>query len=191
MDRRDSAVDHAMPFFRELVESALARQRLAASQLAAFYLVRLLARSIQRSADDDRPLGPRLIEALESGGAGQRADLQYVGDRSLFLSGFFSDALPRSGVDIDYYVAIGAAAYQALSRVERDAAAPLFAELAGKFGGFVDVLNDVSERAGCASNRDLLRLYEKFLRTGSVRTGRLLVERGVLATRDGAPPRVQ
>ena len=57
---------------------------------------------------------------------------------------------------------------------------PVFAELADKFVEFVDVLTEVSERTSCASNVDLLRLYEKWLKTGSPRSGQLLVERGVV-----------
>ena len=46
MARRD-AVEHAIPYFRELVESALARQRLTATEDAAFYIVHLLANFLQ------------------------------------------------------------------------------------------------------------------------------------------------
>ncbi len=86
----------------------------------------------------------------------------------------------RKLVDVDYYVTIGGHAYNALSRQETDQLSPVFAELAEKFVGFVDVLSEVSERTFCASNADLLRLYEKWLKTGSRRSGQLLVERGVV-----------
>jgi hypothetical protein len=52
--------------------------------------------------------------------------------------------------------------------------------LGEKFVGFVDVLSEVSERTSCSSNADLLRLYEKWLKTGSARSGQLLAERGVV-----------
>jgi hypothetical protein len=44
----------------------------------------------------------------------------------------------------------------------------------------VDILSEVSERSACSSSRDLLRLYERWLKTGSVRTGQLLAERDVV-----------
>jgi hypothetical protein len=56
----------------------------------------------------------------------------------------------------------------------------VFAELGDKFAVFTDVINEVSERTSCASNMDLLRLYEKWLRTGSPRSGQLLIEQGVV-----------
>jgi len=51
-----------------------------------------------------------------------------------------------------------------------------------QFVGFMDVLALVSERAHGAApaGGDTLRLYEKWLRTGSVRDGQRLVDRGIL-----------
>jgi hypothetical protein len=46
--------------------------------------------------------------------------------------------------------------------------------------GFTDVLADISDRTALASHTDVLRLYEKWLRTGSERDGQRLVERGIL-----------
>ena len=175
--RRESAVE----YFKELVDGALARQRIAAGELTAFYVVHLLAGFLQRpAAEDDAPLACQLARALESGGVQQRMGLRQIGDLSLFISGFFSDSLRRKLVDVDYYVSIGGFAYNTLSRYETDTFSPVFAELSEKFVGFVDVLSEVSERTSCASNLDLLRLYEKWLKTGSRRSGELLVERGVV-----------
>jgi hypothetical protein len=94
-------------------------------------------------------------------------------------------------VDVDYYVNIGGSAYTALSRRETDTLSPVFAELADKFVAFVDVLSEVSERSACSSNRDLLRLYERWLKTGSLRSGQLLAERGVVPNASLRSIRVQ
>ena len=53
-------------------------------------------------------------------------------------------------------------------------------ELSRKFVGFTDVLSDVSEQTGSPSSADALRLYEKWLKTGSARDGRRLVDRGIV-----------
>jgi hypothetical protein len=186
--RRESAIE----YFKDLVEGALVRQRISAGELTAFYVVHLLASFLQRPADeDDEPLALKLAHALESGGTQQRASLRQIGDLSLFVSGFFSDSLRRKVVDIDYYTSIGGYAYAALSRSEADRFSPVFAELAEKFGGFVEVLSEVSDRTSCASNADLLRLYEKWLKTGGRRSGQLLVERGVVPNGSIRGTRVQ
>lgn len=189
--RRESAVE----YFKELVDGALSHQGVATQELTAYYVVQLLASFLQRrepSPDEDiTPLAIRLRRALDSCGLRQRASLKEIGDVALFISGFFSDSLNRKLVDVDYYIYIGGCAYHALSRVESDSFSPVFAELGEKFVDFVDVLGEVSERTSCASNADLLRLYEKWLRTGSRRSGQLLVERGVVPNASIKSTRVQ
>ena len=190
MVRPESPVE----YFKELVDGALEHQGLVANELTSFYVVHLLTGFIERRRGehpDDEPLGIQLARALESGGIAQRATLKQVGDLSLFVSGFFADSLRRKLVDIDYYASIGGVAYQALSRYETDTFSPVFAELAAKFVAFVDVLSEVSERSSCASNMDLMRLYERWLKTGSRHSGQLLVERGVVPNSSLKSTRIQ
>jgi hypothetical protein len=175
--QRESAVE----YFKDLVDRAITHQGLATQELTSFYVVQLLTSFLQRPESyDDGPLALRLMQALESGGMRQRASLKQIGDLSLFVAGFFSESLNRKLVDVDYYASIGGCAYHALSRVEGDTFSPVFAELGERFVDFVDVLSEVSERTSCATNADLLRLYDKWIRTGSRRSGQLLAERGVV-----------
>lgn len=178
--RNESPVE----YFRELVESAMQHQHLAALEMTSFYLVNLLAGFVHfdRSSPvgDDVPLGVRFARALQEGGARQRDGLRQVGDESLFVSGFFADSLNRSLVDVDYYMHLGEIAYGSLARQGDDTFGEVFDELAAKFPAFVDVLGEISERTALASNSDLLRLYEKWLRTKSRRSGDLLVARGIV-----------
>jgi hypothetical protein len=172
-------------YFKELVESAMARQHVHAADLTEYYLVNLLCQYVRFDAPQDRaehsrPLALRLARAFETAGSEQRARLRSIGDFSLFMSGFFPDSFNRRAVDVDYYKAMGEYAYGSLSRSDDDTFAEVFGELARKFVGFMDVLADISERTTFASTTDALRLYEKWLRTGSVRDGQRLVERGIL-----------
>ena len=177
--RNESPVE----YFRELVESTMEHQRLAARELTCFYLVNLLAGFVHVESSpngaQEEALGVRFVRALREGGIKQRDQLRQVGDQSLFVSGFFGDSLNRSLVDIDYYMRLGEYAYGSLAQ-QRDALGDVFDELAGRFPTFVDVLSEVSERTALSSNSDLLRLYEKWLRTGSRRSEDLLVARGIV-----------
>jgi hypothetical protein len=185
MERRVDAVvreETPVEYFREQLEASLARQHLQVGDLTEYYLVNLLCQYVRLDrgdAEHGEPLAVRLARALQSGGTEQRARLRSLGDFSLFMSGFFSDSFTRRTVDVDYYVAMGEYAYGSLSRAE-DAFRDVFAELARKFVGFSDVLADISERTALASNHDLLRLYEKWLRTGSERDGHKLIARGIV-----------
>jgi hypothetical protein len=55
----------------------------------------------------------------------------------------------------------------------------VFAELAAKFQPMVDALNEISETSYRHSDRDLLRLYEVWVKTGSARARGLLRTLGV------------
>ena len=169
-------------FFRELVEAAMQNQRVSAHELTSFYVVNLLAGFVHsdRQADHDEPLGPRLARALQTAGVAQRHGLRKVGDQSLFISGFFSDSFNRGLVDIDYYIHLGECAYRSLARQQDHSLGDVFDELSDKFTDFVDVLGEVSERTSLSSNGDVLRLYEKWLRTGSRRSADLLAARGIV-----------
>ena len=168
-------------FFRELVESAMQNQRVSAHELTSFYVVNLLAGFVQGdSCPGDEPLGARLVHALQTAGMAQRDGLRSVGDQSLFITGFFADSLNRSLVDVDYYIHLGELAYRSLARNGDRTFGDVFDELSDKFTTFVDVLGEVSERTSISSNADVLRLYEKWLRTGSRRSGDLLAARGIV-----------
>jgi hypothetical protein len=191
MFRRESPTE----YFRELVETAMQYQHVKAHEQTSFYVVNLLAGFVypdQRARPrEDDPLGIRLVTALHADGIAQRDGLRHVGDRALFVSGFFSDSLHRSQIDIDYYNHLGAYAYGSLARLGHPAFGGVFDELASKFTAFVDVLSEVSERTALTSNADILRLYEKWLRTGSPRSADLLSARGIVPIRSAGSRTIQ
>ena len=171
-------------YFKDLVEAALARQHVHASQFASYYVVNLLCRFVRPHARiafaDDGPLALQLKRALESAGAEQRERLRNLGDVSLFTSGFFSDSLHRRVVDVDYYVSMGEYAYGSLGRRDAEALGDVFSELARKFVVFVDVLSDVSDHTSLARRSDLLRTYERWARTGSPKEAQRLLDHGII-----------
>jgi hypothetical protein len=180
----------AQEFFRELVSDALSHRRLQIQEATEFYLVNLLAQHLQEERLFARveggeaqaePLALILKRALEGDREARWRNLKRLGDTSLFVSGFFGDSLARSLVDIDYYIAMGERAYDALAEEPRgpSGAQELFSELAERFPLFVDLFAEIAELADLRSNRGLLRLYERFLLTGSERVAQRLRERGV------------
>ena len=182
----DALLHHESPteYFRALVETALHRQQVDVQELTSFYVVNLLAGFVhldrKRSGFPDEALGVRLAKALQAPERDRRTDLRRVGDTSLFISGFFSDSLKAGLVDVDYYATLGARAYASLAECHDATLSQMFDELAAKFSSLVDVLNEVSEESAFTSNTDVLRLYEKWLKTGSRRSGTLLLARGII-----------
>jgi hypothetical protein len=186
-------------FFRESVERSMHALRLRAAEHTVHYVVNLLAlyaraeRFYERTAEgpDLKPLATMLSDALEAPSLARRqAALRRLGDVALFVGGFFANSFTRRLVDVDYYIAMGRNAYGSLSHsllAERQAA--VYAELAGKFGGFVEVLSEVSTSNRPDSDSNILRLYEIWLRTGSDRARRRLTSLGVLPTPHGTTTR--
>ena len=180
-------------YFRDAVQTALDHQHLQVEDDTAHYVVSLLtlyARSEQlfdATPDGTRlkPLVVMLSEALEAADpAARRRGLQRLGDVSLFVSGFFADGFARKLIDIDYHIAMGGRAYAVLSETlgagRRQTLSRVFAELASKFQPLVDVLHEIQEGNRARSDRDVLRLYEIWLKTGSRRARRLLGDMGIV-----------
>lgn len=165
-------------FFHEVVSEALRQQGVSASAHAEFYLVNLLA-EFSHGALMDQPLALLLAEAQEAEPGRRLQALRTIGDHALYVCGFFADSLERKLVDCDYYIAIGGAAYRHLANHKSTGQGEVFGELSGKFPRFVDVLAEVSEKTRLSSNAGLLRLYERYLRTGSSRAERQLRRLGL------------
>jgi hypothetical protein len=178
-------------FFRELVTSALGRQRIAAQPATEFYLVNLLNQFITtdrlfpkdaQGVAREEPLALMIKEALEEPlPQAQRALFRQIGDVSLYVAGYFQESLNRKLVDLDYYIGLGGTAYRHVAaRVDEESSRGLYAELADKFARFVDVLAEISDKTAPRSEKDLLRLYEVWVRTRSERAARALQEAGIL-----------
>lgn len=184
----------AQEYFRDLLGSAINRQRVELGQATEFYLVNLLAEFLsadklfQAGTDgskDQEPLALMLARALEGPREAQVPALRKLGDVSLYVSGFWSDSLSRSVVDIDYYIQMGGAAYSKVAELSPHSSRSLYEELAAKFNAFVDVLAEVAEHTAMVTNQGVVRLYERWVKTGSTRLARLLGERGVVAQLPG------
>lgn len=107
--------------------------------------------------------------------------LRKLGDKTLYISGFFGDSLSRKIVDIDYYAEIGGAAYASLAHCTReDTLAKVYSTFSQRFLEFVDVLTYISHQSLVKSDESILRLYERYMRTGSELAKEKLVEMGVL-----------
>ena len=201
---RVQPVANLKEYFKDALHGALVNQHLSVEGETEHYVVNLLtlfARSeslFEHTAEGLRikPLVVMMTEALEAGGREERRHgLQRLGDVSLFVAGFFAQGFARKLIDIDYHIAMGGCAYgtlaQMLSRGRERAAraagmprrggvlAQVFAELAAKFQPMVDALNELSETGYAHTDRDILRLYELWMKTGSRRSYALLKRLGV------------
>ncbi|MBI2394031.1 MAG: hypothetical protein HYV09_30955 [Deltaproteobacteria bacterium] len=180
-------------FFLETVEAACKNQKVEASGAATTYLAGVLADFVRPdthatlSETLDRPLTLVLDDALQTPPPERFERLKSLGDGTLYVSGFFGDHLEARGVDDDFVASIGGFAYRTAGAMLRGGSVTLvdiYAELAERFRVFVEILAEVAERTSFSprTNTGALRMYEKWVRTGSDRLARELAAQGLTPT---------
>jgi hypothetical protein len=196
-DKRNSIFVSSQEYFKEVVEDALTNRKVKTHPLAEHYLVQLLEgyMTTDRLFEEENGQGQKNRETLaemflkavnDTHGINVEL-LKKLGDSSLYISGFFGDSLSRKIVDIDYYAEMGGNAYNTLAAHTREESfRQIYSELAYKFQEFVDVLTYISNKTLIQSNESLLRLYERYLKTGSDLAREQLLEKGLITLpRDG------
>ena len=141
-----SIVTHASleRFFTEAVEQAISEQQLHARNETVRYVAALLSQfSRAERLLEQTPDGPQFAPLAHYYGVSQTAPtqgerlqaLQRLGDIALFIAGLFQASLARKPIDVDYYAAMGGAAYGTLAD-RGHSQAVVYAELAEKFVDF-------------------------------------------------------
>jgi hypothetical protein len=196
----DGGIDLAsdlQSFFHDLVDDAMKTQHVAATEAAEYYVAGLLADYAKPERLEaealDRPLTLLLDEALNAAGSERFERLRCLGDGVLYTSGFFADHLSTRGVELHYVRALGARAYDSAAVMLRQSAhdglgAPdVFRELADNFAVFAEIVGRVADvlQANSAKNSDsqVLRMYERWARTGSAPLAAALAGRGLTPQR--------
>jgi hypothetical protein len=184
-------------FFVDMVGDAMKARRVEASPAATHYIVGLLsdfAKPDARAEETlERPLTFLLDEALHTPNVGERFEkLRSLGDGILYSSGFFGDHFEARGVDHKYIIGLGATAYENAGALivtpaaRGESSLDVFGELAAKFAAFVAVLTDVADATvaqGIQSSKNLVKLYERWLRTRSDRLADALSSHGFMTPR--------
>jgi hypothetical protein len=176
------AADSIASYFEGVVEDALETRGVEASQSATRYLVGVLA----EPHIEPRPLALSLQEALVTYEPAERFErLRQLGDAVLYASGFFADHFAARGLENRYVFTIGARAYGSAGAMLQGDQTGLFEELASRFEQFSSVLTVVAERtlAQQPGAKNVLKLYERWLKTGSETMAEALVEHGIFPTR--------
>ena len=173
-------------FFHEEVSRAARDRRLDVSDDTTLYLVTLL----EGRARADRPAAPEdtLAElhgrAAHSPPAEQAKVYRELGDRTLYMLGYFTEHVDNKIVGPSYYANMGAAAYDRVDTLFKlvfaDAFGPVFRELAASFRSCVKVVSDVRDATRKDRPTDLIGLYEKWLVTGDEVLAERLREGGLI-----------
>lgn len=181
-------------YFNDAIHDAISHQRVYPKDETVVYIVNLLTYftlseniyedSLERRTS--KPLAFVYKDAIEATSSEERnAHLRKLGDIALFTSGFFAASFERSAVGLDYFVSMGGGAYSSLADNNQrsyvdSGLREVYSDLAGHFLNYVDVLTEVKESNELTDDRDVLCLYESWLKTGSEFARKRLQEEGIL-----------
>lgn len=196
-----SRAESLFDFFHERVGAAVQDTRAGVSEEGVFYLTNLLVEKGSTAAEQAETLVELKLRAQTGDRTCAIQSYRELGDRALYLSGFFRRSLHRRLMSMEYYLHMGASAYDALSRMldlgrtqqgghrqggHKDLSG-IYLELAERFEACSDVLSEVEQEVRAeqtsVSDQDVLRLYETWLATGSPAAARRLRQLGVVPAR--------
>jgi hypothetical protein len=170
-------------FFVEHVTEAMRDLRVEAAAETQGYLVDLLSGfSVSRRIHSlSEPLVFLLKRAMDATGSERLWRMRDLGDVALFICGFFPDSFDRRGLTRTYVVGMGGRAYLVVGEAVREqgARAEVFVELGGRFHDMARVLDEVRERTALCTNGEMVKLYERWCRSGSPMLANRLRRRGV------------
>ncbi len=162
------------------------------SETTEFYLVNLLTEfnrteslyKLEESRLEEEPLAIKLANAICGDTATQIRELKALGDRALYVAGIFPENLEKRAIGLKYYVEMGSSAYGLLSDIFIDDStfSPLYLELAENFHDLAMVIGLASSADEIFNNTDILRIYERYLRTHDPHLKETLEQEGIIVT---------
>lgn len=190
MDRvKPATFSDLQNYFTLELKSVLDKHKVPARDASIIYLASLLSRHIESEkffvvGPDGKPTDTLLtdlyLQYLKAQSEEKKVILQRLGDICLMVSGYFAESIRGKLVDLGFYFGMGGTAYYNLAHlVAETEPKETFDELSVKFESFSNVLGEMSERNGLQSNKDVLRLYERWIVTGSDRLRSLLTDKGI------------
>ena len=186
-------------YFTEVINEGMEKTKFYPSQLARFYLIEIMEQFLstenlfekkEKNSDNEENLSTGTLAEMLLVATNQKQGirinlLKKLGDTSLYISGFLGDSLKYKIVDVDYYADIGCVAYQRLSKAIKDNSfQELYMEFATEFIKFMDLLTFFSHKSNLQNNTDLLRLYDKYIKTGSRLAKEVLETKGLISDDD-------
>jgi hypothetical protein len=187
-------------FFTEEIAETAAKQGIKVTEPVTRYLGSVLTRfsdsdqfllnTSDESLKKEFPLLAKIwSESLSAPMTEQYFALQKLGDVALFVTGFFKEKIThqRSLIDMDYYRAMGEMAYQRAGHIKEsiqaERALNVFFELSEGFKAYEELFAEINDKKLLQNDKDILKLYEKWLASGSQRISRMLGEAGIIPSR--------
>jgi hypothetical protein len=148
----------AEEYFTEAVKESAAKNKIQMEPEDQVYLTHILVKyipsiSFHRPIQEDSLSAPPTtfaeiyLTALGSDEPRKKELLQIVGDKSLYLIGYFPESISKKPVNESYYASIGSAAYRNLHALSRNKGlSGLYRRFAGRFMDFANILKQIKKK---------------------------------------------
>ena len=137
-------VENLFDFFHQQIQEIIRYYNHQLSKEGILYLSNLLVeRAEQPKLEYPETLAELRFFAVKQNPLHAARVYREMGDRALFVSGFFRQSLDSKIVGLDYYLNMGAMAYSYLSKFQDMGMPPVFSELSHRFASCSEILRDV------------------------------------------------
>ena len=148
-------------YFNKMLKEFLSLTDSAVSEESVFYLSQLLVNRSQMKEEYPETLAELRFMALEGNQRQAISAYKEMGDRALFISGFFRGSFRNQIVNVDYYYSMGSMAYASLQTL---IGSLFFEELSRRFVFFSEILRDISLYVS-RSKIELISIYNAWLKS--------------------------
>lgn len=159
------------PFFQKLLRDSFRDLRAEVDPSVEVYVVFLLD-EMGKTEYTEEPLGVKMLSSPYPERIGV---LKEVGDRSLFVSGFFEERMKKRGLSTSYYAQLSSSAYSELSARIPDP----YRTMASQVRLLQRALRGVREACD-AMGMDVWPAYERWLQNRSPALERRLIQLGMV-----------
>jgi hypothetical protein len=144
------------------------------------YLLKLLSDNLTLDTcfDLNKPFSILFLEALNSdNNPNCFKQLKSLADHTLFLCGYFQESFNKKLVDIDFYTVLSKKAYIELYKISKE---KIYYKIQEAYQSILDILVEMSFHSMQNNTNNLIKLYERWLNTGSSALEKKLNEKGIL-----------
>ncbi len=175
-------------YFVGLMSEVKAENKLSISDISFIYLSDVLEANMLLASDkseeedmsvfSDLMISEHYLKAIqETTDALGSYKLRSVGERALYQVGFFSEALKRKLIGLDFYIQIGTSAYSGLYQKTQS---PVFEEISFKFSSYVDLFMGISQKVNLQNQADVLTLFDHLNERDSKKAEQDLINLGIV-----------
>lgn len=181
MEKKITLIKSSEEYFLSELELAECKVSYRASSEVKIYLLKLLNNKLLQDNEIDlsKPLAVSFLEAFNETQHLCIRKLKSVGDYALYISGYFAESLNKKIIDVDYYNSLGKKAYAEIYNILGDNGL-VYYSLYSDYNKLIELLTAVSFNTMHTSTQNLIKLYDRWLVTGSNILEKKLNELGII-----------